>query len=323
MKKILIFIGSLNIIANISGQVEKMIIPSDLKQQTIITEPVTLRKGYFRIGILNSWDAIDRVFDESGNRSYIMESNTWSTSWSHELDFQYGITDRLQVSSQLPYERKKTFAATEVIFPGFDTSLVVYLRKGNGLGDISFATSYQILQEDARKPSLVAELFITLPTGRKNPTNIIDSWEYDIPIGNGETKFEMHFQLRKIFYPNSVTVYTSYLYHFKGKKIFYPGEEEISFKDGDGFCIGGTYNIHLNDWIVLGNELTFLKWWDDKYYGVTSANQGTTGCWGINYQPSLIFQLRRFRFFEVIQFPLYGKNIAADPVYTLGLQYIF
>jgi len=323
MKKVFLLIISSFIISNITGQVEQMIIPSDLKQQTIITEPATLRKGFFRIGIVNSWGAVDRIFDESGKRSYLMGSNGWGTSWSCELDLQYGITDRIQVTAQLPYKRDKIYYAAELIAPGYDSSLVQYYKTtGNGLGDISLAASYQIIQENERRPSLVTKLFVTLPTGRKNPTNIENSREYDMPTGYGETTLDFHLQARKIFYPYSVTVYTAYKYHFKGEKIFNPGEEEVSFKSGDLFYIGGTFNVHLNDWIALGNEVGFYKWWDDEYYGETAADVGMTGRWVINYQPSLVFQIRRFRFFEVIQFPIFGNSVAADPQYILGLQYI-
>jgi hypothetical protein len=325
MKKIFLLVCSASIIVKISGQVEQMIIPSDLKQQTIVTEPATLRKGFFRIGITSSWGAIDRIFNDSGKRSYIMGSygSGWATSWFYELDLQYGITDRIQVSTQIPYKREKIYYATEIIVPSYDTSVVVYYKAdGNGLGDISLSASYQILKEDTRKPSLVAKLFLTIPTGRKNPVNIVDEKKFDRPTGYGETTLDLNLQLRKVFYPYSATIYTSYLYHFKGKKIFNPGEDQVSFKSGDLLYVGGNLNIHLNDWIVLGNEVAFLKWWDDKFFGITAADVGMTGRWIINYQPSLVFQIRRFRFFEVIQFPVFGRSVAADPQYILGLQYI-
>jgi len=73
---------------------------------------------------------------------------------------------------------------------------------------------------------------------------------------------------------------------------------------------------------VLGNEVAYFKWRDDIFFGETAADVGMTGRWAINYQPSLVFQIRRFRFFEVIQFPLFGNSVAADPQYILGLQYI-
>ena len=325
MKKLLLLVCSLNIFFNDFGQVEQMIIPSDLKQQTIITEPATLNKGFFRIGTIGSWGAIDRIFNESGKRSYIMGSygSGWATAWSFELDLQYGITDRIQATAQIPYKREKIYYASEIVLPGFDSSIVEYTKvNGNGLGDISVSASYQILQEDVRKPSLVTKLFLTLPTGRKNPTNIIDDKKYDRPTGYGETTLDLSFQFRKILYPYSVTIYTGFKYHFKGKKIFNPGEDEVSFKSGDLFYFQGSYNIHLNDWIVLGNEAAFFKWWDDKFYGETAADVGMTGRWQINYQPSLVFQIRRFRFFEVIQFPVIGNSVGADPQYILGLQYI-
>ena len=248
----------------------------------------------------------------------------WLTNWSHELNFSYGITDRFQFSSQIPYNRETRYFASEIILPGYDTSQIQYSSlKGNGLGNISISICYQILKEELRKPSLMAKLFILIPTGRKNPANIVNNQKYDLPPGNGETRMDFNLQLRKIFYPYSARINICYSYFFKAKKIFVPGEEEISFKSGNIFYIDISYNMHLNDWIVLSNEVAFQKWLDDKYFGETTRDQGISGRWGINYQPALVFQIRRFRFSEAIQFPLYGKNFfGADPVYTLGLQYI-
>jgi len=325
MKRIWLLFCLSNILVNIFGQVEQMIIPSDLKQQTIVTEPATLRKGFIRIGVSSGWGAIDRVFNDSGKRSYLMGSygSGWATTWSHELDLQYGITDRIQVTSQIPYKREKFYISSEIKVPAYEKDSVIYYKaNGNGLGDISLSASYQILKENTRIPSLVAKLFLTIPTGRKNPTNIINNKKFDRPTGYGETDLDLRLQLRKIFYPYSVTIYTAYTYHFKGKKIFNPGEDQVSFKSGDLLYIGGSFDVHLNDWIVLGNEAAFFKWWDDKFFGPTAADVGMTGKWVINYQPSLVFQIRKFRFFEVIQFPIFGHSVAADPQYTLGLQYI-
>jgi hypothetical protein len=58
-------------------QTEQVVIPGDLKQQTVITEPVTLRKGYLRAGIEGAFIIVDKVFDEDGNRSYVLGTNAW------------------------------------------------------------------------------------------------------------------------------------------------------------------------------------------------------------------------------------------------------
>ena len=75
MKKIWLFICLIYIIINVSGQIEEVIIPSDLKQQTIITEPATLIKAFSGLGPLIVTTTNDRIFDESGKKSYLFGYN--------------------------------------------------------------------------------------------------------------------------------------------------------------------------------------------------------------------------------------------------------
>jgi hypothetical protein len=310
---------------NVRAQIEEMINPSDLKQQTIITEPATLHKGFFRPGIIASYGINDRVFDESGKKSYLLETSGWLVSWDMLVSLQYGLIDRLEIMTNIPYRYERIFHSQFIEIPGPDSSIVQASKmKGAGLGDISLGAEFQIIKEDERKPSLSTKVLVTIPTGRKNPENVKSFREYDRPTGSGETTLDFILQLRKIIYPYSLTVYSSYIYHFESSKIFAPYEEEISFKSGDRLYLGGSFNVHLNDWIALMNEIAYFKWWDDEYYGITLADQGISNRWGIYYQPALYFQIRKFRFYETVQLPLYGKNyIPADPSYTLGLFYTF
>ncbi|MBL7113021.1 MAG: hypothetical protein ISS19_13870 [Bacteroidales bacterium] len=325
MKKILIIFLILNWLIPIEAQIEEMINPSDLKQQTVITEPTTLNKGFFRTGIISNYGTADKVFDESGKKSYISGSSGWASSWTIEMGIQYGLLDRLEVLVDVPYLHEQIFISSLIDAPGPDSSFTsAYKTKAAGLGDMSLGTEFQILKEDERMPSLSATVLLTLPTGRKNPENIKSPQEFDRPTGSGETSLYINLQLRKIIYPYSYTIYSFYIYHFEGSKIFNPGEEETNFKSGDIFYLGGSFNLHLNDWIALMNEAAFFKWWDDEYYGTTARDVGISNRWGVNYQASLVFQIKRFRFAETILVPVYGQNYTqADPSYTLGLFYTF
>jgi len=256
-----------------------------------------------------------------------MGSNGWASQWLFDLNLTYGISDRIEIMIQIPYLYEKMYYAQELIDPGSDVSIINTIEADAiGLSDLSFGTEFQIIKEDITKPSLSFKVFVTLPTGEKNPKNIVDEFHYDRPTGYGETTLDFGLQFRKIIYPYSFSFYSWYLYHFEGKKIFKPGEEAISFKSGDRLYFGASANIHLNDWIALMNQVTYTKYWDDEYYGITGMTEGVSisNRWGINYEPSLVFQIRRFRFYEVMQLPVYGKNfMSADPQYILGLQYIF
>jgi len=46
------------------AQVERVVLPGELRQETIVTEPPTLRKGFLRAGLAYSHAFIDKIFDE-------------------------------------------------------------------------------------------------------------------------------------------------------------------------------------------------------------------------------------------------------------------
>jgi hypothetical protein len=323
MKKIIIFSG-LFFTVPIFAQVEEMIIPSDLKQQTVISEPSTLRKGFLKTSLISNYNLVDKYFDEEGKRNIIMGSNGWTKSWSYRLDVLYGLTDRLQIGIDLPYLNEIHYYSARYVYPSIDSSSSNYNKiSAQGLGDIYLAIDYQLLNLNEGKTFLKLQITPIFPTGRKNPENIKSNWEYDKPTGQGYFSLETGLVFRQINYPYSYTGYASYKYNFKGSKIHYPGESEVSFKSGGHLYLGASFNFHLNDWIALMNEIAFGTWGNDKFYATTSAEVGLNDRYTLNYQPSLIFQIRRFRFFEVVSYPLKGKNTGADPAYIFGLQYIF
>jgi hypothetical protein len=305
------------------GQTEQQVLPSELKEQTVITEPVTLRKGFFRAAFFGSYTFIDQIFDNNGERGYVLGSNGWARVWSYQLTLSYGITDRLQVLVWPEFVNKKFFYSDEYHM-GSSTESAYADQKAIGFGDLGVGVDYQILTESERRPSFVAKLSLTLPTGQKNPTEIKDWRDFKVPTGSGEFVLTLDLNIRKIFYPYSFTFYTGYAYHFEGEKVFYPDypeDEEIRFKSGDRFNVGGSFNFHLNDWIALQNQVFFFSWGPNKIF--TEPTAEGENAWVLSYQPVLNFQIRRFRLFEIISIPVLGKNYGADPFYVLGLLYTF
>lgn len=305
------------------GQTEQQVLPSELKQQTVVTESVTLHKGFFRTSFLGSYTFIDKIFDDKGDKGYVLGTNGWARVWSYQLTLEYGITDRLEISLMPEFVNKKFFFSDEYHF-GTTNETAYANQSAVGFGDIVLGVDYQILTETSTRPSLVAKGSFTFPTGRKNPTDIKDYRDFKLPTGSGEFVVALDFNLRKIFYPYSITLYAGYAYHFEGEKILfpdYPEDEEIRFKSGDRFDVGGSFNFHLNDWIALQNQVYFFHWGPNKVF----ADQTETGykSWVVSYQPVLNFQIRRFRLFEIISIPIMGKNNGADPFYVLGLLYTF
>ena len=305
------------------GQVEQMIIPGDSKQLTIVTEPVTLMKGYFRTGLEAGFIVVDKVFNEQGKRDYIQGMNAWGKFRGFIWSSQYGLSDRWEVSLKIPYIGSQYLVSVNVedVYQENDT-LITYRSKGRGLGDIEIETNYQVLQETETRPAIVVGFDLTVPSGRKNPTNIKNEFEYNYPTGNGCTSLAIGVVCRKIMHPYSVRLRAHYEYNFKGKKIPEPYEDETEFKDADVFIIGGNFSTHLNDWIALSNEVAFNWFGEEKLFYETPVTD--PAAWTIDYNPSLSFQIRRVRFIQGILIPITGKNnLGADPAYAFGLQYIF
>jgi len=312
-----------------SGQTEQQVLPSELKEQTVITEPATLRKGFFRASFFGSYTLIDQAFDENGEKGYILNTNVWTRSWLYQLELGYGISDRLQVVLRPVFVNKQVFATTENRF-GSEIETWSAKQSAVGFGDLAVGIDYQILTETEIRPSLVAKTTFTLPTGQKNPTEIKSWTDYKLPTGAGQFVIALDLKLRKIIYPYSFTLYAGYAYFFEGEKIFpyyfEPGDEDsfkqtFRFKSGNRVNVSGSFNVHLNDWIALENQVSFFHWMGNKIYAepVYEGNKA----WFLIYMPVLNFQIRRFRLFEKVSVPVLGKNIGADPDYILGLLYTF
>jgi hypothetical protein len=324
MKKLILSIFLLLSLSDVFCQFEQMILPTDLKQQTVITEPSTLRKGFFRSSLFLSYSVVDKIFNDEGVKDYGSEMNGWGSSSMYQLSLMYGITDRLMVGTDIPYLNDRFYIAGEMRFPGIDSSTILRVNAdGVGFSDIDFAIDYQFIYRNEGKTSLKGQGILTIPSGQKNPENIINMIDYDKPTGNGNTSLDLRLVYRQIVYPYSFSGYLSYKYNFKASKIFYPDEDPVEFSGGNMFYLGGSFNIHLNEWIALMNEMAFSTWSDFQYDGETAADTEQGERYIINYQPALVFQVRRFRFFEVIQVSLKGKNTGADPAYIFGLQYTF
>ena len=301
-------------------QTEKLLVPSDLKQQTIVTEPVTLYKGFFRAGLLIDYRVADRYFDGAGDKQYYRTS-IWGSKSAYGITLQYGISDRLQ--ADLISEYMNTLEETQSIVEVAGVkSVVPDRRRGIGLGDSHLALKYQVVPERESKFSLSGRIQITFPTGSKNPRNIKNENQYDLPVGDGIYALGLNISARKIAYPYSFTGYTLYTYNFLGKKVFMTNDQtEKEFRLGNLFETGITGNLHLNEWIVFGNEINFYFEGAGEIENVSSVLLPAS--WALSYEPGLIFQVHRFRIGETVRIPVKGKNVPADPLYVLMTQYIF
>jgi hypothetical protein len=322
MKKIIPIYMLVMITSVLNAQTEKMLNPADLKQQTVITEPLSLRKGFIRVGFTYSYSVLDKYFDSSGKKDYSPES-TWGTTTGTIFWGQYGISDRIMVEIGVPYSTNLMNYHTAIYAPGINSSVLSNTSvKGKGLGDLILSGTYQIIPSAENNFSLKASLDVTIPTGEKNPTNVNGPRDYDAPSGYGAFVFTPRITARKVSYPFSYIAYVTYNYNLQASKIMTPGDtQETAFKYGDFLLTGASFNLHLNEWIALANELNYSHTWKGFIEGTPESELTTR--WAISYETRLIFQIKRFRLGEAVSIPLKGSNTGGDPTYVLLAQYVF
>jgi len=304
------------------SQAVEMMLPSNLKQQTIITEPPTLHKGFFRAGIFTYFQFGDKYFNEDKEKIYLPES-IWNRAWSYTFRASYGISERLTAELSIPYNNK-VLTFSDIYYLVGSGTITNNSRdiEGHGLGDIYAAASYQVLTEKENRPSITGTFYLYFPTGEKNPTDIQSSIDYKLPTGSGAYSLDFDLRLRKIKYPISYSGYIYYGYNMEGTKLISASDtQESRFKEGNVISIGGNINLHLNDWIAVANNLSYTHIGKGEQENIPPED--LLERWYVSYDAQLVFQIRRIRLAERVSFPIKGLNIQADPQYAIYLQYTF
>jgi hypothetical protein len=305
-----------------AGQSEKQLLPSDIKQQTIVTEPVTLTRGFFRTGVMVSYGVMDKYFDPAGKKRYYLNS-TWGSSAAYLLNIQYGISTRLMIDINIPVNASREQFSGLTVQPenNSDAAETSNLR-GKGLGDGSLKMAYQLISEKEHSVSLTGSMEVTIPTGEKNPSNIKSLREYNLPAGSGFWSAGARIMARAIIYPWSLTAHAGFVSKFSGKKLLTPSDlAETEFRDGNTFEAGGSFNLHLNDWIVNVNQVEYF--YKGKGEILEPYNLTTEPVSALFYESRLVFQVGQLRIGESVKIPVRGKRIAADPTFEMLIQYVF
>ena len=319
MKKLVKTILSLIIAWNCQAQTEQQILPTELKKQTIITQPATLYKGFFRVGMSANYLFLNKIFNEDGDRESI--SNAFGKTWIAQAIFQYGVNDRLQVELSLPYINQTLFLSFLAQFP-FDNSSqqIKFEQNGRGISDITMSGTYQLITENDSRPALTGRVTIFLPTGEKNPTNVQSPNEFDAPTGRGHLASEVTFNVRKTRYPFLFSGFVGYKFNFEGNKVIDVGEPSQDFRDGGFFNISGLVGYHVNEWMAIINDLNYNRVGKNQ---VNGFNIDSEAKWSVEYIPRLSFQIKQLRINQALTFPLWGKLSGADPGYIMVVQYVF
>ena len=304
----------------VHAQVQEQLGPTEKKHATLVTEPLTVYKGFFRAGLATNYSVVDKIFQEDGKKESL-SGNIWGSSWTFYAYLQYGITDRLMIDLFLPYMTgsiKQSLLFVDQTTG--DQAIFKWDSPANGLSDLDVSVAYQIVTETASRPALGLFVVGTLPTGEKDPSNEDPlTGSYDRPTGSGAFHVNTTLKLRKVVYPFSYTISASYKLKMEGEKKLEPSTPNVTFKDGNVLNLAGIFNLHLNDWIVFKNIADYYSFAEGEVEGLKSGGSS----WLMNYTAGLSFQLKKLRLDQAVSFPLMGKLSAADPSYILIVQYTF
>ncbi len=179
------------------------------------------------------------------------------------ISVRYGITDRLDAQVRVPYVFRSEDSSRRPIGVGADEA-EAFNTTGSGLGDIEFATNYQINQGLDDWPFFIANLRVRVPTGR-DPFEIErddDGNELELATGTGFFGIQPSVT---VLYPNDPAVLFANLgYTWNLERDI--GDEFGLIDPGDIVNLSGGVGIGLNERtsITLG--------YDHQVVGRTSQN---------------------------------------------------
>ncbi len=307
------------LLSDLHAQIQEELTPIELKQTTIITQPATLNKGFFRTGAIFSFSALDKFYDDNAKKRFLPE-NIWAKSQLYQLVFQYGITDRLQAILSIPFRNEFVSQSFTLEIPLTDSAAVSSWQiRGGGLSDVQAGFTWQLISENSIRRAVLFSTLLTLPTGRKDPTDVVDEQNYKIPTGSGEAALDVELLWRQVSYPFFYSFAIGYDIKFGGTKVFNVGEDPKSFRSGSLLSLNGSYNFHLNDWLAFQNDVFYFSFGEDELEGQKDDRER----WSVQYIPRISFQVKRLRINQAVGFVLKGRNSSADPTYTVVIQYVF
>lgn len=223
-----------------------------------------LSYGYYdrRNLALTGFLALDAIF--LGNISL---AETKASVWTFDVNARYGITDRLNISVDVPYlYRNSNFVSGGA--GGAASTLSDITKNSANMGDVTATLFYQFVKESASWPDIVGSLRVTAPTGTSpfgiklvtapdNNNLIVPS---RLPTGNGIWALTAGVSVLRTYDPIVLFANASYTYNLPRsfgdispvQGVTQPGKVKL----GDIFQFGAGIALALNDRTALSIAYT-------------------------------------------------------------------
>lgn len=307
MKKFIItFLLAFLIVPILKAQ-EKYQLPSDLRCETTITEPLNLRKGYFRTSFGFALAPYDKYFDRQSGTTRLLNhienlriSGVSSYSNQYNLNFQYGVSNRFNIGVYFWYLfKEETFlfkAEAVAINELWIANRYSYER---GFGDLDLDLTYQISQKKDFYSTI--NLSVKAPTGSLKTDESVSENKTIVrnPVGSNKWGMDLGISTKKVFFPFSIKVGTSISYSF--------GNEEL--KPSSTYILQSSFGTLLNSWFSVSNA------WNYVYAPARVSKNIDLPDRSIYFLYTGIIieqQVKRFRFSERLVFPLAGSQGASS-----------
>ncbi|MGQ4877922.1 transporter [Billgrantia sp. LNSP4103-1] len=183
-----------------------------------------------------------------------------------DLDFRYGLTDRMELELSLPYVYRSSTYETVGKGGAGDESIDADVSD-SGIGDVRASLYYRLLPETEQRPDVVWNFGVRAPTG-KHPygidTRTVEDSEgnladvpLELPTGNGVWGVSTGFSVLKTLDPAIVFANMSYMHNFEesfddissdpGQS---PGKidigDSIRFGFGTAFALNPRFSLSLS-----------------------------------------------------------------------------
>lgn len=310
MKKVLIYTFFTLLTLKLMAQTEKQLSVSEIRQQTVLTEPLTLQKGYFKANAQFSYLVFSTSYYD-GNWKKVPNYGYMSNSFAIPFSVNYGITNNLEMNISSNYEYEKVSESYKSIDYTKLTSNEQERNKiTNGFNDISFGLSYSFFKGKTNLPEMEVGSYFTLPYGKTEPTSSDSGKTIYDATSFGCYELGLGYLVKKVFYPFSVSGSILYSYSFSSDvKLKYYDTAKSHVKHGDMLKSSIVFNYMLCDWISIGNSISYTWNGADEINNVKQAYNPVS----YQYTPSLTFQIRNFRLTQGVSFYLAAKNCNTAP----------
>lgn len=321
MKNNIFYIISLCILtlSNIEAQ-EYNPLPSDLRCETNVTEPLNLRKGYLRTSLDFAFAPQDSYFNgfSRSTRLISFNNNMHLSGYSSYFDYvglnvAYGITNKLQISFNLPYYYGVDNRLITIEYvPWNQISNDKIYQYENGFDNSSLSLTYQFLNKKDFFSAFA--LGIDLPTGSKktDTINVNDNYtKIRQPVSSDAYYIDLAFLIKKVNYP----------YYFSILPIYSLTTEDDYWKAYSTLSLSASCGYLLNSWFSINGSLkgNYTPNMISKTIELENKN-----IYAVLAGISIIQQVKRFRFYEKMFIPMAGKkmypsnmNIMFSVSYTL------